>query len=331
MALIHSNFNFTDKPWWRPDYDDRNTQYFISNTERLQRAISLSVGNEEELFWQGYMDLHRERYLIECISAEGDIDLDVIRQLLNKSWFKIFLSYIREIMFPRILFDPFSRLASFICRKMFGNYIHRIIFGPSRSSRLAKKVQNLRDTINGIFPYIFFPDLPVNRFTPMFAKQLHQQVGNGLIDNVGQYRTQYVMASQDNFVYLAPNLIENKMEVLFRHCREEFAKEDLELEEAVKFGACFLAHFLFIHPFMNGNGRVARLLLSYLLSRFTVVPLSLYSGTKTRDVYLQCLREAQWFREPPFRPSALASFILENIYKTSINICAVMDIDIQND
>ena len=47
-------------------------------------------------------------------------------------------------------------------------------------------------------------------------------------------------------------------------------------------------------------------------------------------MYLQCLCETQ-FHEHPFQPSALASFILENVYVTSINICAVMDIDIQND
>ncbi|PKC53643.1 hypothetical protein RhiirA1_509952 [Rhizophagus irregularis] len=327
MALIRSDFNFVNKPWWRPDYDDRAPQDFLSSTKCLQQAILLSVNKEDELFWLGYIDFHHERYLIECISAEGDIGLDVIRQLLKKSWFKVFLSNIREIMFPRIKFDPFSRLASFICRKVLGNYIHRIIFGPSRSSHLAKKVQNLRNTINGIFPTIFFSDLPIDCFTPLLAKQLHQQVGNGLIDNAGQYRTRYVMSAQDNYVYLAPNLIENKMEVLFRQCRQNFRREGLELEEAIKFGACFLAHLLAIHPFINGNGRMARLLLSYLLSRFTVVPLSLYSGAKTQDVFLQCLREVTCFHE---QPSALASFILENIHTTSYDICTIMDIDVQN-
>lgn len=34
---------------------------------------------------KGSMDLHREHYLIECISAEGNVDLDVIKQLLKKS------------------------------------------------------------------------------------------------------------------------------------------------------------------------------------------------------------------------------------------------------
>ncbi|CAB4487498.1 Fic-domain-containing protein [Rhizophagus irregularis] len=329
MSLIYSKFDFVNKPWWRSDYDDRAPQYFISSIKRLQQAILLSIENENELFWKGFMDLHRERYLMECISVEGDVDLNIIQQLLKKSHFKDFLTYVCEIVFSRTIFRPILHLASYICRITFGDSnIHRIMFGPSRSLHLAKKIQNLHDTINGIFPSIFFFNLPIDHFTPLLAQQLHQQIGNGLIENAGLYRTQYVMAAQENYVYLAPNLIEDRMEELFRQCQEKFGKEELDLDEAIKFGACFLTHFLYIHPFMNGNGRVARLLLSYLLSKFTVVPLSLYMGMKTRDLYLQCLRESRYHE--PFLPNALATFILENVYNTSYNICTVMDINIQN-
>ncbi|CAI2190607.1 3_t:CDS:2 [Funneliformis geosporum] len=129
MSLIHSNFAFLNKPWWRPGYDDRAPHYFISNIERLQQAISTSINNEDELFWRGFMELHRERYLIECISAEGD--------------------------------NNFSK-------NNFWTYI-----------TLAKKVQNFHNAINDIFPYIFFPNLPMDCFTPLLAQHLHQQIGNG--------------------------------------------------------------------------------------------------------------------------------------------------------
>ncbi|CAG8837312.1 27394_t:CDS:2, partial [Gigaspora margarita] len=216
--MMHSNFDFLDRPWWRTSFDERDVNHFVSSAKHNQQAILLVTNENDELFWKGYINLHRERYLLECISAE-------------------------------------------------------------------------------------------NQFTPSFAQQLHRQIGDGLISNSGQYRTRYVMAAQDNFVYMRPDLIENKMEELFRQCREKFERTDLQLEEAIKYGACFLAYFLLIHPFINGNGRVVRLLLSYLLSRFTAVPLSLYIGTKTRDIYLQCLREAQRYQES-FKPSALATFIL---------------------
>ncbi|CAG8734194.1 8353_t:CDS:2, partial [Racocetra fulgida] len=149
--------------------------------------------------------------------------------------------------------------------------------------RLARKVQNLHVAIIDTFPSIFFPDLQIDRFTPEFAKKLHLKIGNGLIKDAGQYRTKFVMAAQENYVYMAPDLIKDRMETLFRQCREKFEDTDLRLEDAIKYGACFLIHFLTIHPFMNGNGRVARLLLSYLLLKFTVVPLSLYTGVKARD------------------------------------------------
>ncbi|CAB4434338.1 unnamed protein product [Rhizophagus irregularis] len=282
MALIHSKFNFLEQRWWKPKYDERDAQYYISEINRLQEAILSTLEGETELML-GYIKLHQKRYLIECISAESDVNLnfEIVEQLLNKT-----------------NSDPYL-------------------------SRLTKKVQNLYDTIEYIFPTIFFPNLPMNCFTPLFAQQLHQQVGgNGLIDNAGQYRTTFAKPAQEDFCYMDPTLIEKELEKLFRQCRENFEGGDLKLEEAVKFSACFLAHFLYIHPFMNGNGRVARLLLSYLLSNFTVVPLSLYTG----DIYLDCLREAQRYHEPPFKPSALATFILENVHLTSHNICATLDI-----
>ncbi|CAG8687642.1 3528_t:CDS:2 [Cetraspora pellucida] len=304
MSMIYSNFDILDKPWWKLHLDERNTEYLISSIKHFQQAISSAVNNESnELFWKGYIDLHREHYLLECVSAENDIDLTIgyVQKLLKK--------------------PGFLRM---FCRRIFA-----MCLKPDRSSRLVTKVQNLYNVIIDIFPSIFFPDLPIDRFTPEFAKQLHRQIGNGLIKDAGQYRTQFVMAAQDNFVYMAPDFINDRMDELFRQCREKFGKTDLQLKEAIKYGACFLAYFLLIHPFINGNGRVARLLLSYLLSRFTVVPLSLYTGIKTRDVYLQCLREAQWYQDS-IKPSALASFILECIHKTSYNICVVMDIDIRN-
>ncbi|CAG8581523.1 26030_t:CDS:2 [Dentiscutata erythropus] len=306
MSIIHSKFDFLDRPWWKPSYDERDANYFILNAKRYQHAILLAIDESDTLFWKGYIDLHHEHYLLECISVESNVDLtiDFIRQALKKPGIlKLFLSW--------------------LCRKIFAS-----CFILERSFRMNRKVKNIHDAINDIFPSIFFSDLPIDRFTPSFAQQLHRQIGNELISNAGQYRTWYVMAAQDNYVYMAPDLIEDKMNELFCQCREKFGRTDLQLEEAIKYGACFFAYFLMIHPFINGNGRVARLLLSYLLSKFTVLPLSLYTGSKTRDMYLQCLREAQY--HDPFNPSALATFILECVYKTSYNICVVMDIDIQN-
>ncbi|GBC42850.2 fido domain-containing protein [Rhizophagus irregularis DAOM 181602=DAOM 197198] len=119
-------------------------------------------------------------------------------------------------------------------------FVQQQLKKPDRSLRLVKKVQNLNDAITSIFPSKFFPKLSIDNFTPLLAKQLNQHICNVLIDDAGQYRIKYVMPAQENFVYMSPYLIEDRMNELFRQCREKFKKEDLQLEEAVKFGAMIL-------------------------------------------------------------------------------------------
>lgn len=192
------------------------------------------------------------------------------------------------------------------------------------SPRICKKIQNIRNALNKVFPWNLFHPCKIKHFTPSLAKQLHTLVGDGLIDDAGRYRTKHVMAAQESLVYLSPALIEKKMDLLFSECRERFGKTRLSIEEAIKYGSCFLVHFLYIHPFINGNGRVARLLISYLFLKYTGAPFSLYNGTNSREIYLQCLREARQYPIQP--PRALAALILETIYKSLYNTCAVLDL-----
>ncbi|RIB17783.1 hypothetical protein C2G38_2087396 [Gigaspora rosea] len=184
--MIHSNFDFLERPWWRTSFDERDVNHFVSSAKHLQQAVLLATNENDELFWKGYINLHREHYLLECISAESDVNLtiDFIQQALKKPGFiRVFLSWLCGKIFPSCLI-------------------------PERASRLIKKVKNLHDTVLSIFPSIFFPK--IDQFTPSFAQQLHRQIGDGLICNAGQYRTRYVMAAQDNFVYMRPDLIETK-------------------------------------------------------------------------------------------------------------------------
>ncbi|RIA85005.1 fido domain-containing protein [Glomus cerebriforme] len=305
--MIHSNFEILNKPWWKNSYDERDVVYFISSIKKLQHAILLTVSDNEndELFWKGYINLHREHYLLECISVESDVDLTI--EFVRKS--------LKEPGFLSVFMD-------WLCRKFFA----KSCIIPDRTSRLAKKIKNLHNAMNSIFPNMFFPKLSIDNFTPELAQQLHRLIGDELIKDAGQYRKKSVMAAQTDFIYMSPELIEDRMNELFCQAREKFKRTDLQLEEAIKFGSCFISYFLIIHPFINGNGRVARLLLSYLLSRFTVLPLSLYTESNTRDIYLQCLQEAQ--NDHLFKPSALAAFILESIYITAEKICVVMDIEV---
>ncbi|CAG8513678.1 764_t:CDS:2 [Scutellospora calospora] len=201
-----------------------------------QGALRLKVQDSRKVKNKGYIDLHHEHYLLECISAESNVDLtiDSIRQALKK---------------PGIL--------KLLCEKIVAS-----CFIPERSLRLNRK------------------------FTPSFAQQLHRQIGNELINNAGQYRTRHVMAAQENHVYIALDLIEDKMNELFCQCRQKFGRTDLQLEKKRK------------------SSKIA----------FELPLIKIHSARY----------------QEPFNPSALTTFILECVYKTSYNICVVMDIDIQD-
>ncbi len=113
--------------------------------------------------------------------------------------------------------------------------------------------------------------------------------------------------------------------------REEIQKEHLDGEsdgnliiERIKIAATFLTEFLHIHPFTNGNGRIARLLISWLMADITIVPVPLLSSSSARDTYLKCLRESRV--TTPFRPDNLARLILESVVHSMRMACLCLDI-----
>uniref|UniRef100_T1IZS2 Fido domain-containing protein n=1 Tax=Strigamia maritima TaxID=126957 RepID=T1IZS2_STRMM len=255
FKMIYSNYEILEKVWWRASWvGDINIKKTVEEIENIREHIRANAKSEsQEAYWTGYMNEHRKMYLKECIVTEMNIEPDLIDDIVD-------------------------------------NYEVNSWTSDERQNRVTRKVKNLYKTIIEIFPNSLFPDLPIEVFTTDFAKGIHVQVGNNIIENAGVYRKKYAKPAQEDFYYLAPELIDAKMEDLFRQCRIYFKQPGLSLEVAVKYAACFLSFFLYIHPFTNGNGRVARLLTSCVLLNFTVVPLSLYIGRESRNIYLDCLR-----------------------------------------
>ena len=74
----------------------------------------------------------------------------------------------------------------------------------------------------------------------------------------------------------------------------------------------FVFELLDLHPFGDGNGRLCRLLASYVLSRITPFPASIYCVSGSRNDFISCLIHA---RKSKFRqPKNLAYMIIECNY-----------------
>lgn len=107
------------------------------------------------------------------------------------------------------------------------------------------------------------------------------------------------------------NKLLDKYNFLFDACSKHGLNEEKDYYNFFKLCAWLLFELLDLHPFSDGNGRLCRILGSYLLSSFTPFPTPIYNvWTKScKDDYKQALVDA---REKHNRqPRALATMIIE--------------------
>ena len=153
-------------------------------------------------------------------------------------------------------------------------------------SRQLKKIVNLRDGVNYLFAGVNDLTLSVK-----LIKHVHSIIGGqGLIDNAGKYRQKGARPAGASHRYLPPKEIKPRLAALVSFIGESVAqsKSDIEL---LCIASLFLAEFLFIHPFSNGNGRTARLITNFILKKEFLVPFPLVSCKS--DIYHSALAEYQ--------------------------------------
>ncbi|KAJ3221236.1 hypothetical protein HDU81_010778, partial [Chytriomyces hyalinus] len=195
---------------------------------------------------------------------------------------------------------------------------------PNIRCKLAKKVRNLETAFRFLFPSTFLP--PTDHvFAPGLALELHRIVGRDIIHNAGSFRENWARPCQEQYTYLPPHLIKAHLEGLCQETSEALAKSDTIVSH-VRIVASFLTSFLHIHPFSHGNGRVARLLTSFLLAKFSLLPVFIAGSNSRREILLQCLRESRL--TSPFKPDGLACLLLQNMEEIHRDACYILDSDL---
>lgn len=270
------NFKFSQR-WWKNSFDQRTVETMFKNIDTLIPQIKQFINKKEyEGIVKGHAIVHKTQYLQECVACEQNVPTESLTQ----------------------------------------EFVEKSISSPIFNSRVSKKVHNLGKAYDFLFQTPFFPNICHARlfsFDCNLARQIHRFVGEDIIENCGEYRTKSVMAAGYHYVYLNPTQIEKEMNKLFTYVSLKMV-ELKTLPDLIKLSAFFLVTFLNIHPFNNGNGRVGRLLASCILSRVSIVPISLYLNKKSREIYLECLVQAREFY-PRMDPGSLASLIVESIDK----------------
>lgn len=116
----------------------------------------------------------------------------------------------------------------------------------------------------------------------------HKMLMNGLVELPGKFRNREIgIVHGDNVAHIAPpaKKLTYLMQDLFRYLKDS--------EEPMLIKSCvFFYETEFIHPFLDGNGRMGRLWCTLLLSRinslFMYIPLELYL-LESRNEYYKAL------------------------------------------
>lgn len=167
--------------------------------------------------------------------------------------------------------------------------------------RTITKLRNLRTALLDMEQHQANTQLKVD-----WVKRVHYVVMQGLLDNAGEFRKKNAEASRCSVVYARPSAIEERLCLLLKFCGDLW-KTQLSFSDRFVLGVLFFSEFLLIHPFSNGNGRVARLIWWSVWEKLTI-PLS-FDGRKRKE-YIDLLDQRAWAMEAPV---GLAHFMADEV------------------
>lgn len=141
------------------------------------------------------------------------------------------------------------------------------------------KKREIKETINhqNAFLYIFEAiekDIDIIEL----IKDLHKIIGNETIKNAGKYKKtiNYLINSRGEEInFTNPTLVEERMKLLKTRYDNEWKKLTV-FERAINLHMAIIN----IHPFSDGNGRVARLIMNYELIKNNYPPVNINESQK---------------------------------------------------
>lgn len=159
----------------------------------------------------------------------------------------------------------------------------------------------LKDTLEAVghaaaYNYMFTL-LDSGNITAQDVQELHRLFYQGIDEeNAGKWRSISIVVSGSDYVFPAPGEIQKEIDTLF-----SWIATHREKLHPVEFAALLHLKFVTIHPYINGNGRTARLLtnLALLQKRYlpVIVPPILKLEYNTAIKHYQYTGDAQEFIE----------------------------------
>lgn len=130
----------------------------------------------------------------------------------------------------------------------------------SNSNKLEDKL--IKKVVN-VYNAVLWLGSSIDELSIEKIMQLHRIVGDGIIYNAGFPRLREAKPAGYDFSYVPANRIMMELTALLSWLKDSVLG-NVSVEILVK----FYIRFLYIHPFSNGNGRVARIIMYWLMDLY---------------------------------------------------------------
>ena len=172
------------------------------------------------------------------------------------------------------------------------------------------------------------PKTPHLALSTTLIKTLHTTLMTGLVANPGQFRTlEAYPFGREDFFYVRPDAIDASLESLLDAYNDVPCSADsLSVGQVAKLASWFLYHFLTIHPFSDGNGRLARILTNSILMMHVMYPVAIRpsalkddSVETMRRTYIAAIEacRSDTAGELSHRPSDICAMLIESIWHST--------------
>ena len=180
-----------------------------------------------------------------------------------------------------------------------------LLFGRVVQEAEMRELEEMKASDVGLKMMTEEATMSVHPLTETFIRQLHKtllredyevyrnlpgEVTTSYTIHAGQYKARpnsVITRYGDRFEYASPEETPALMSDLVWWYREEEAKKELS---PVELAILFHYRYIRIHPFEDGNGRIARLLVNYILARHNY-PMVVVRSRKKQE-YLEALHRA---------------------------------------
>lgn len=176
--------------------------------------------------------------------------------------------------------------------------------GIKKEKKDILETENSKKAIENIFD-------TTTELTLEFIKHLHLITQQGIDENAGNYKTE-----ENGILDSNGTLVDNTTPVQFVDERlKDLIKWYLEHNQKLHpfvLASIFHNQFVYIHPFSDGNGRVSRLLLNFILIKHAFFPVIIYHDEKHK--YYNTLRNS---KDGDIKPSIM---FLSDVYRTQLDL-----------